>query len=113
MTRLLYISRSVARCFGVAIGAMLVVVLLCDRARPDDGLTYGAGDYDQHPEAAELWRGWSDPFQLFWTTSPAAKSWTIDYRIQQMFNSRTSYQLAPRRSWAVPNMLRLASSTGL
>jgi hypothetical protein len=41
MASLLHISRSATRRFGVAIGAMLVVVLLCDHARPDDGLAYG------------------------------------------------------------------------
>ena len=92
MASLLHISRSATRRFGVAIGAMLVVVLLCDRARPDVGLAYGVDDYVQYPQAADLWKDYRDPGVVFWTQPPGPQCWTIDYRIQQMFGSRTSYQ---------------------
>jgi outer membrane protease len=73
-------------------GAMLVVVLLCDKARPDDGLVFGVGDDGQYSQAEELWRDWSDSGDRFWSAPPGPLALTIDYRVLTMFDSHTSYQ---------------------
>lgn len=71
---------------------MLSVVLTCNRALSDDGLAYSVDDYVQHPQAAALWENWSDKGNSFWCEPPGPLALTIDYRIRQMIDSRTSYQ---------------------
>lgn len=92
MASLLHTSRSVTRRVGIAVGAILAIVLLCDCARPDDGLACCLDDYVQHPQAEELWQDWSDPGDRFWSEPPGPLAVTIDYRALTMFGSRTSYQ---------------------
>jgi len=89
---LLNITRSVTCRFGAVMGAMLVVILLCNKARPDDGLVFGGGDDVQYSQAEELWRDWSDSGNRFWSDPPGPLALTIDYRVLTMFDSRTSYQ---------------------
>lgn len=86
------ISRPVLRRFGAAIGAMLLVVLVSDRAWSDGEAAPWIDDSVEHSEAASLWEGYRDPGIEFLTQPPAPRFWTIDYRVQQMFSSRTSYQ---------------------
>jgi hypothetical protein len=71
---------------------MLIVFLMHGRAWAADELDYGADGYVEHPHAAELWEGWSDKGNLFWSEPPGPLALTIDYRIRPMFNSHTSYQ---------------------
>ena len=92
MASLLHIRQSLTCWFSVAIGAMLLVLLLCERARPGDELPLDISDGDQCPGAADLWKDYVDPEFVFWTQPPGPKGWSIDYRIQQMFSSRTSRQ---------------------
>jgi hypothetical protein len=85
-------ATSCRRRFAAAGWAMLIVVSTCGRAWPSDGLVYNSDDYVQHPQAAGLWENWSDKGNLFWSEPPGPLALTIDYRIQPMFNSYTSYQ---------------------
>jgi len=86
------ITRSVTCRYCAAMGAMLVVILLCDKARPDDGLVFGVGNDVQNSRAEELWLDWSDSGNRFWSAPPGPLALTIDYRVLTMFNSHTSYQ---------------------
>ena len=86
------ITRSVTCRFGAVLGAMLVVILLCDKARPDDGLVFGVSDDVQNSRAEELWLDWSDSGNRFWSDPPGPLALTVDWRVLSMFNSHTSYQ---------------------
>ena len=86
------IARSVTCRYGAAMGAMLVVILLCDKARPDEGLVLGVSDDVQNSKAEELWLDWSDSGNRFWSDPPGPLALTIDYRILSMFDSHTSKQ---------------------
>lgn len=71
---------------------MLIVILTCDRARPDDGFVYNIDDYVQHPEAASLWENWTDKGNSFLSEPPGDLVFTIDYRFRTLCNSTTSYE---------------------
>jgi hypothetical protein len=75
---------------------MLVVVLLCDRARPADELYSDFNDPGKQQLAVQAWEGYRDPGVLFWSEPPGPLAVTIDWRILTMFNSHTSQQ------WGTP-----------
>ena len=110
-------ASSSRRWFAAASLAMPIVILTCSQAWPSDGLAYISYTSDsatafpegeegpssdrvaptiddsvRHPWAAELWENWSDKGNLFWSEPPGDLVLTIDYRVQPMFNSHTSYQ---------------------
>lgn len=87
---------------AAALGAAVLVALLCGRAWPADQSGLGQITSAESAEATELWRGWTDPLEHFWTTAPAATVWTIDYRVQQMFDSHTSYQFGTPPQFGPP-----------
>jgi hypothetical protein len=93
---------------AAVLGAAVLVTLICGQAWPADAVDLGSTNSAEVAYAAELWRGWSDPCERFWTTAPAANSWTIDYRIQQMFDSRTSYQFGTAPQFGPPQYAPLS-----
>jgi hypothetical protein len=83
---------------------MLIVVLTCGRAWPDNGLVYHLDQDVQHPHAAELWENWSDPGIRFWSKPPGPLVLTIDYRFRTLCSSATSFEFGtiepPPVGWA-------------
>ncbi len=71
---------------------MLIVALLGNQAWSDGEVAPCIDDSVEHSEAGSLWEGYRDPGIEFLTQPPAPRVWTIDYRVQQMFDSHTSYQ---------------------
>ncbi len=101
------LASRIGRCFAqpgraAALGTTILVALICGQAWPAEDLDLGGTNSAESAYAAKLWQGWSDPFERFWTTAPAATSWTIEYRIQQMFDSRTSYQFGTPPQFGPP-----------
>jgi hypothetical protein len=95
------------RWFAAFLGAMLIV-LMCAQTRSDDGLAYNIDDYVQHPQAASLWENWSDKGISFWSEPPGDLVLTIDYRIRQMIDSRTSYQFGTPPDYHLGNYAPLS-----
>ncbi|MGD0655325.1 MAG: hypothetical protein ABSA16_13355 [Thermoguttaceae bacterium] len=91
MASLLNITRSDTCRFGAALGAMLVVILLYDKARPDDGPVFEVCD-DVQARAERSWCGWPDSADRFWSDPPGPLALTVDWRVLSMCDSHTSYQ---------------------
>jgi hypothetical protein len=85
-------AKSWGRRFAAVLGAVILVVSTCGRARSANEFYSDLDNSPDHPHAAELWNDWLDPGVAFLTQPPGPQFWTIDYRVQQMFDSRTSYQ---------------------
>jgi hypothetical protein len=89
------------RWIAAASWAMLIVFSMHGRTWAADELGCGADDCVNHPHAGELWEGWCDKGNLFWCEPPGPLALTVDYRVQQMFQSHTSYQFGtlPHIGW--------------
>ena len=82
----------------------MVVVAACRQARPDDGVCPCLDDCFNRPAAVVAWNDWCDPGIEILGAPPGPQFWTIDYRVQQMFNSHTSYQFGSQPEFS-PNTL--------
>ncbi len=85
-------AKSWGRRFAATLWAAVFIVSTCNRAWPADEFYSAFDNYSHDSQAAELWEDWYDPGIEFLTQPPGPQFWTIDYRVQQMFDSRTSYQ---------------------
>lgn len=90
--RLSGVAMPQGRELAAAVAVVLIALLAHAQAPAADGPLFGANDYLQHPNAPELWEGWSDKGDLFWSEPPGPLALTIDYLVRPMFDSYTSYQ---------------------